>query len=129
MVAALSWLVALALGLHELRRRRREPQQDPLLHARARRFALAALLLFVLALIARWWVVPSLGNWYGPFLPAEGFAARGVELRFGAAPALLQELVTWVNRRREEVGRDQAHLETLKSRVDECEKRLYKDRE
>lgn len=43
--------------------------------------------------------------------------------------ALLQELVTWVNRRREEVGRDQAHLETLKSRVDECEKRLYKDRE
>ncbi|MCB1281833.1 MAG: hypothetical protein KDB18_09955, partial [Salinibacterium sp.] len=93
MVAALAWLVALVLGLHELRRRRREPQQDPLLRARARRFALAALLLFALALIARWSVVPSLGNWYGPFLPAEGFAARGVELRFGAAPALLQELV------------------------------------
>jgi hypothetical protein len=49
-------------------------------------WGLAMLALFVLALVPRFWVVASVGNWYGAFLPVEGVG----ELRFGAGSAVLQ---------------------------------------
>lgn len=54
-----------------------------------RRFVLAAVAMLGVAVLARLAVEPSLGNWYGAFLPAEGVG----ELRFGPSAAVLQALV------------------------------------
>lgn len=34
------------------------------------------------------------------------------------------EIAAWINRRRDEVGRDQQKIEELRERVDKCERRL-----
>ncbi|PRQ02265.1 hypothetical protein ENSA5_25010 [Enhygromyxa salina] len=89
-LASAAWLAALILaalaGLGAWRELRAAPASA---REDARRWGLAMAGLFVVALVPRFVAVASLGNWYGPFLPAEGLG----ELRFGASSAVLQALV------------------------------------
>jgi hypothetical protein len=62
-----------------------EPAHDAL----ARAWRRLALLGFGVGLLARFAVEPSLGNWYGAFLPVEGWGDQ----RFGATAALVQASV------------------------------------
>jgi hypothetical protein len=88
-VASAGWLAALILAAIAGFRGLRRVREDEAARTEARRFGLAAAAMFGLALWARFAVVASLGNWYGPFLPAEGLG----ELRFGASSAVLQAVV------------------------------------
>lgn len=84
-VAGLLAIIALVAGAAWLvgtRRSRSPPERET--DAKAwRRLALAG---FGVALLARFAVEASLGNWYGAFLPVEGWG----EQRFGATAALVQ---------------------------------------
>lgn len=89
-VAALAWLAALGLGLAvavDQRRRSQSADADARAQARAWRFALG--LGFVFALAVRLALPATLANWYGAFLPAQGWGDQ----RFGASSAVLQAAV------------------------------------
>ncbi|PRQ10221.1 hypothetical protein [Enhygromyxa salina] len=88
-VASVAWLAALGLGLVAAGQRWRELAGDEAARSHARRWGIAMVAVFVLALVARFWVVASVGNWYGSFLPPAGVG----ELRFGASAAVLQASV------------------------------------
>jgi hypothetical protein len=97
-IASAAWLAAMVLagiaGVQHGRRVRAEGD--------AQRFGLVLALMFVLALLLRFSVVASLGNWYGGFLPAmAGASSQSVqslgELRFGASSAVLQMVVRAVS--------------------------------
>lgn len=82
--AGIAWIGVLVLALM-LGWRRSRAAGEPEDHAWVK-LATAG---FVLGLLARFMVEPSLGNWYGAFLPAQGWG----EQRFGASAAILQALV------------------------------------
>lgn len=99
-VASLAWLVALVLGAVAGVQHWRRLRAD----ADAQRFGLLLAGMFVLALLLRFSVTASLGNWYGGFLPPiasetsemgdTSDMAQGLgELRFGASSAVLQMVV------------------------------------
>jgi hypothetical protein len=97
-IASAAWLAALILaavaGVQHWRRLRAD--------ADAQRFGLLLAGMFVLALLLRFSVVASLGNWYGGFLPAMSSESSGLseelgELRFGASSAVLQMVVRAVS--------------------------------
>lgn len=78
--AAVAWLAVLLLvALRGWRRREAFGPED-------RRWAWLAAGGFAIGLLARFIVEPSIGNWYGAFLPAAGWG----ELRFGSTAAILQ---------------------------------------
>jgi hypothetical protein len=92
-IASAAWLAALVLagiaGVQHWRRSRAA--------AAARRFTVALAGMFVLALVLRFGVVASLGNWYGAFVPPSGSSEGLGELRFGASSAVLQIVVRAVS--------------------------------
>lgn len=90
-IASGAWLAALVLAAVACVQHWRRARGD----ADAQRFGLVLAGMFVLALVLRFSVVASLGNWYGAFLPAvSSSASEGLgELRFGASSAVLQMLV------------------------------------
>lgn len=94
-IASAAWFAAMVLagvaGVQHWRRVRAD--------ADAQRFGLVLAGMFVLALLLRFSVTASLGNWYGGFLPAmanESSQSLG-ELRFGASSAVLQMVVRAVS--------------------------------
>ncbi len=80
--AGMAWIAALGLALILAWRSRQAAREGP----EDRGWAGLAVGGFVLGLAARFAVEPSLGNWYGAFLPAESWG----ELRFGSSGAVLQ---------------------------------------
>lgn len=88
-IASAAWLAALVLGCHIGVHRWRAADSSQ------RSFAWLLAVMSVLALVLRFGVVASLGNWYGGFLPTtNGAASQDLgELRFGASSAVLQMLV------------------------------------
>jgi hypothetical protein len=80
-VAGVAWIAAMMLALILAWQRLRSG-----LGPEDRRWVSLAVGGFVFGLVARWMVEPSLGNWYGAFLPAQGWG----ELRFGSSAAILQ---------------------------------------
>lgn len=86
-VAGLLALVALLAGVAWLVSAwRSRGSSEPARATQASAWRRLALLGFGIGLLARFAVAPSLGNWYGAFLPVEGFG----EQRFGATAALVQ---------------------------------------
>lgn len=83
-VATVAWLAALLLALSLALRRLRSPRSPD-----DRSWSALAAALFVLGLIARFAVEPAPANWYGAFLPLDGWG----DLRFGSAAAVLQAAV------------------------------------
>ncbi|KIG14825.1 hypothetical protein DB30_06278 [Enhygromyxa salina] len=91
-VASVAWLAALLLGVTALVQRWRQRAANHVdrgVDQDDRGWAVAMATLFVFALVPRFMVVASVGNWYGSFLPVEGLG----ELRFGATAAVLQAVV------------------------------------
>jgi hypothetical protein len=81
--AGVAWIAVLMLAVILAWRRRKALEPED------RRWALLAAAGFAIGLVARFVVEPSLGNWYGAFLPVEGWG----ELRFGSSAAILQAAV------------------------------------
>ncbi|MFV8751190.1 hypothetical protein ACNOYE_11660 [Nannocystaceae bacterium ST9] len=82
--AGLAWIAATLLALILLWQRRKATRDED-----DRGWTRLALAGFGVGLLARFAVEPSLGNWYGAFLPAEGWG----ELRFGTSAAIVQACV------------------------------------
>ncbi|MBI4953302.1 MAG: hypothetical protein HY908_14820 [Myxococcales bacterium] len=84
LAAGLAWLAALGLGVLETRRLLRAARPPAL----GSWLAVAAGT-FAVGLVARWLVEPAPANWYGAFLPTDGWGER----RFGSGAAVLQAAV------------------------------------
>jgi hypothetical protein len=92
-IASAAWLAALILAGIAGVQHWRQVRAD----VAAQRFAVVLGGMFVLALVLRFAVVASVGNWYGGFLPASGGIGALGELRFGASSAVLQAVVRAVS--------------------------------